>query len=84
MTDLERPPEPDHGPDLEQLRALPVHANAANPAPAARAAFDRAFGRTPAEGALALVSRGLVPVGLVGIVGAYLLWAFSAAIALYH
>lgn len=81
MSDLDQPPD---GADLARLRALPAHANRANPAAAARAAFDRAHGRAPAEGALALAVRGLVPVGLVGIVGGYLMWAFSAAIALYH
>ncbi len=68
--------------DLERLRDLPAHANHADPAPAARAAFDRAFGRKRAS--LALVAQAAVPVGLLAVAGVYLLWAFNAAIALYH
>jgi hypothetical protein len=79
---------PDGDDELgRRLRALPTHANAANAAPAARATFDRAFGRSPsndAQDARAFIGRALVPVGLVGIVGAYLFWAFNAAIALYN
>lgn len=72
--------DPEQPDDLARLRALPQHDNHANPSPAARAAFDRAFGRKPASGALEFA----VPVGLLGVVGVYLLWAFGAAIALYH
>ena len=70
----------------EQLRALPQKRNEHDPAPAARAAFDKAFGRTQTEVMVqadgSLVARSIVPIFLAGVVALYLLWAFSAAIAL--
>lgn len=77
----------------EKLRALPVKRNEHDPAPAAREAFEKAFGRTTvrtelivqADGSIAgrgVLARSIVPVFLAGVIALYLLWAFSAAIAL--
>lgn len=78
--------------DLDKLRELPQHRNAHDPAPKAREAFDKAFGREPVRAAALvhagagtggnLVVRTVVPTLLAGLVALYLLWAFSAAFAL--
>lgn len=80
---------------LRELGAVP-HRNAHDPAPKALAAFDKAFGREPARATVlvqapagggpltagSVVAKTVVPTLLAGLVGLYLLWAFSAAFAL--
>lgn len=65
--------------DLERLRELPVRSAVESVDLAARAAFVSAFQSRSLFGRLA---RGIVPAALAGIVGVYLSWAFSLAIAL--
>ena len=73
---------PTHDEDglLGKLRELPSHEPSAapgqDPRRAARAAFEE---RTPAHGGLGERARTLA---LASVVGLYLSWAFSAAIAL--
>jgi len=76
--------------DLEKLRELPQQRNAHDPMPAARDAFDEAFGRRPARATTVIhvgggiLARTAVPTLLAGLVGLYLLWAFAAAFTLGH
>jgi hypothetical protein len=65
--------------DLEKrLRDLPVRAPEPSALPAARAEFERSFGRKSRP----FIVRGALPFALAGIVGIYLSWAFAAAFAL--
>lgn len=78
----------EQDPLLSQLRALPARKNEHDPAPKAREAFEKAFGRTTvtttvevrADGSL--IVRSIVPVFLAGVVAIYLLWAFASVLAL--
>lgn len=87
----------EQDPLLQQLQALPIRANEHDPAPKARDAFEKAFGRSTMtavdvqpDGALvarsivarSIVVRSIVPVFLAGVIAIYLLWAFTSVLAL--
>ena len=69
--------------ELRSLRDLPVWQPPPQGDRLAREAFNTQFAPWPMR-TLGIVSRAMVPVALAGVIGIYLSWAFSAALALQN